>query len=106
MCVSEQDIQSSCIIIMKVIKKCVDEMGHCKIKGHMMTDGSNQRSYEDYEKSNCSFPTTSTDTVIMTSIIDVYEHRNVAVIDVENSYLQSRRNQIIIWQSAVQQLNW
>ena len=67
-----------------------------KIKGRMVADGSKQRSYEGYEKSDGSSPTARTDSVIMTGMIDAHERRNVAIIDVENAFLQSENDQRIM----------
>ena len=62
----------------------------------MVADGSKQRSYEGYEKSDGSSPTARTDSVIMTGVIDAHERRHVAIIDVENAFLQSENDQRII----------
>ena len=53
----------------------------------MVADGSKQRSYEGYEKSDGSSPTAQTDSVIMTGVIDAHEGQDVAVIDVQNAFL-------------------
>ena len=49
-----------------------------------------------YEKSDGSSPTAKTDSVIMTGVIDAHEGRNIAIIDVENAFLQSENDQRII----------
>ena len=54
------------------------------------------RSYEGYEKSDGSSPTVRTDSAIITGVIDAREGRNIAIIDVENVFLQSVNNQRII----------
>ena len=81
---------------MKITEKRENESGTQKIKGRMVADGSKQRSYEGYEKSGGSSPTVRTDSVIMTGVIDAYEHRDVAIIDVQNDFLQSENDQRII----------
>ena len=43
--------------IKKVTEKRADEQGKRKIKGRFVADGSKQRSYEGYEKSDGSSPT-------------------------------------------------
>ena len=58
----------------------------------MVADGSKQRSYEGYEKSDGSSPIARTDSVIMTGVIDAHERKNVAIIDVENAFLQSKND--------------
>ena len=58
----------------------------------MVADGSKQRSYEGYKKSDGSSPIARTDSVIMTGVIDAHERKNVAIIDVENAFLQSKND--------------
>ena len=82
--------------MIKVTDKRADEEGHRKIKSWMVSNGSKQRSYEGYEKSNGSSPTARTDSVVMTGVVDAHERRNIAIIDVENAFLQSKNDQRII----------
>ena len=82
--------------MIKATEKRADEEGHHKIKSRMVADGSKQRSYEGYEKSDGSSPTARTDSVIMTGVVDAHERRNIAIIDVENAFLQSENDQSII----------
>ena len=81
---------------MKITEKREDETGNRKIKGRMVADGSKQRSYEGYEKSDGSSPTARTDSVIMTGVIGAHEGRDVAVTDVQNAFLQSENDRRII----------
>lgn len=91
-----EDRKKALELTMKITEKRADKTGHRKIKGRMVADGSKQRSYEGYEKSDGSSPTARTDSVIMSGVIDAHERRNVAVIDVENAFLQSDNDQRII----------
>ena len=93
---STEDRKNALESLMKVTEKRADEEGNSKIKGRMVADGSKQRSYEGYEKSDGSSPTARTDSVIMTGVIDAHERRHVAIIDVENAFLQSENDQRII----------
>ena len=93
---SYEDRNNALELLMKITEKREDETGNRKIKGRMAADGSKQRSYEGYEKSDGSSPTARTDSVIMTGVIDAHEGRNVAVIDVQNAFLQSENDQRII----------
>ena len=83
---SEQDRRNALESMIKVTEKRADE-GHRKIKSRMVADGSKQRSYKGYEKSDGSSPIAWTDSVIMTGVIVAHEHRNIAVVDVENAFL-------------------
>jgi hypothetical protein len=57
------------------------------IKGRMVAGGNKQRGYIDKEES--SSPTVATESVILTSIIDAIEQREVAIIDVPNTFIQT-----------------
>ena len=50
----------------------------------MVADGSKQRSYEGYEKSDWSPPTARTDSIIMTRVVDAHERRNIALKILKN----------------------
>ena len=77
-------------------EKQADEEGRRKIKSRMVANGSKQRSYEGYEKSDGSSSTARTDSVIMAGVVDAYERQNIAIIDAENAFLQSENDQRII----------
>ena len=68
---SEQDRRHALESMIKVTEKRADEEGHCKIKSQMVADGSKQRSYEGYEKSDGPSPIARTDSVIIPGVIDV-----------------------------------
>ena len=74
---SEQDRRDALESMIKVTEKWVVEEGCRKIKSRMVADGSKQRSYEGYEKSDGSPPTARTDSVIMTGVADAHEGRNL-----------------------------
>ena len=88
---SQEDRKKALESMVKISEKREDGTGNCKVKGRMVADGSKQRTYEGYEKSDGSSPTARTDSVIMTGVIDAYERRNVAVIDIQNTFLQSEK---------------
>ena len=50
-------------------------------------------TYEGYEKSDGASPTARTDGVIVTAVIDAHERRNIAILDVENTFLPSKNDQ-------------
>ena len=62
----EQDRRDALESMIKVTEKRADEEGNHKIKRRMVPDGSKQRSYEGYEKSDELSPTARTGSVIMT----------------------------------------
>jgi hypothetical protein len=59
-----------------------------KIKGRTVAGGNKQRNYicKEYARS----PTVSTESVLLSCIIDADEHRDVAVVDIPNAFVQTR----------------
>jgi hypothetical protein len=58
-----------------------------RTKSRMVAGGNTQR---DYLTKDSSSPTVSTKAVLLTSIIDEHEGRDVAVIDIPNAFIQTR----------------
>jgi hypothetical protein len=59
-----------------------------KTKARMVAGGNTQRDY--LTKEDSSSPTVSTEAVLLTSIIDAHEGRDVTVIDIPNAFIQTR----------------
>ena len=57
-----------------------------KIKGRGCADGRKQRAYITKEESTS--PTISTEAVFLTAVVDAWEHRKVAVLDVPGAFMQ------------------
>ena len=57
-------------------------------KARMVTGGNTQRGYVTKEESSSS--TVSTKEVLLTSIVDALEGRDVAIIDIPNAFIQTR----------------
>jgi hypothetical protein len=57
-------------------------------KARVVAGGNLQRGHVSKEES--SSPTVSTKSVLLTSIIDAHEGRDVAVIDIPNAFIQTR----------------
>ena len=58
------------------------------IKARLVGDGSKQRTYDGYDKSKGSSPTCATDSIFLTGVIDARERRAIAMLDIENAFLQ------------------
>ena len=58
------------------------------VKGHGCADGRPQKVY--MSKNECSSPTASLAGLIMTCVIDAYEKRDVATLDIPGAFLQTR----------------
>jgi hypothetical protein len=59
-----------------------------KIKGRTVAGGNKQRDY--IPKEDASSPTVATESVLLSCIIDAEEGRDVAVIDIPNTFIQTR----------------
>ena len=59
-----------------------------KIKARTVAGGNKQRDY--ISKEDASSPTVSTESVLLSCIIDAEEERDVAVIDIPNAFVQTR----------------
>ena len=57
------------------------------IKGRACADGRKQR--EDAEKGDAASPTVSLESVLLTALIDAYENRDVATVDIPNAFVQT-----------------
>ncbi len=57
-------------------------------KARMVTGGNTQRGHVTKEES--SSPTVSTKAVLLTSIVDGLEGRNVAIVDIPNAFIQTQ----------------
>jgi hypothetical protein len=58
-----------------------------KIKGRTVAGGNKQRDY--ISKEDASSPTVSTESVLLSCIIDAEEGRDVAVVDIPNAFVQT-----------------
>ena len=67
-----------------------------RLKGRKCTIGSKQHTYEGYQKSDGTSPTVSTDGVIMNSVIDAHEKRDVVIVDIPGAFLNTKNDEEII----------
>ena len=65
------------------------------IKARKVSDGSKQRTYDGYDKSDGSSPTVVTESIFMTGVVDAKERRNVAVLDIANAFLQADNDETV-----------
>jgi hypothetical protein len=68
---------------MFVVKKRTGET-----KARLVGGGNKQREY--LTKEDSSSPTVATESVLLTSIVDADEGRDVAIIDIPNAFIQTR----------------
>ena len=58
-----------------------------KLHGRTCADGSTQRG--KYEKEDAASPTVAVESVIITSVVDAKEGRDVAIVDIPSAYLHA-----------------
>jgi hypothetical protein len=72
-------------------------------KARMVAGGNTQHGHVTKEES--SSPTVSTEAVLLTSIVDACEGRDVAVVDIPNAFIQTKvddaKDCVIIWITGV-----
>ena len=64
-----------------------------KIKGRGCADGRKQRAY--IAKEDSTAPTVSTEAVFLTAVIDAWENRDVAVLDVPGAFMQADIDELV-----------
>ena len=64
-----------------------------KIKGRGCADGRKQRAYITKEQSTS--PTISTEAVFLTAVVDAWENRKVAVLDVPGAFMQVDMDELV-----------
>jgi hypothetical protein len=63
-------------------------LGYGNIKGRTVAGGNKERDY--FSKEYASPPTVATESVLLSCIKDAEEHRDVAVVDIPNVFVQTR----------------
>ena len=74
----------------------ITEKRNGDIKARQVADGSKQRTYDRYNKSDGSSPTVMTDSVIITGVIGAKEGRAVTVVDVNTVFLHADNNKRVL----------
>ena len=65
------------------------------IQAREVADGSKQRMYDGYNKSDGSSPTVVTGSIFMTGVIGARKRRHVAVLDIAYTFLQADNENIV-----------
>ncbi len=58
-----------------------------QINARKVAGGNKQRYF--ISKENASYPTVTTESVLLTSLVDVQENRDVAIVDIPNGFIQT-----------------
>ena len=67
----------------------ITEKRNGDIKARKVADGSKQRTYDGYDKSDGSSPTVALDSIFMTGVIDAKEMRAITILDIANAFLHA-----------------
>ena len=79
----------------------ITEKRNGDIKARKVADGSKQRTYDGYDKSDGSLPTVALDSIFMTGVIDAREMRAIAILDIANAFLHAENDEKILMLLAV-----
>ena len=74
----------------------ITEIRNGDIKARKIADSSKQRTYDGYDKSDGSSPTVATDSIFLTGVIDPYELRAIAILDIANAFLHAENDEKIL----------
>jgi hypothetical protein len=64
------------------------------IKGRGCADGRKQRAWTD--KDEATSPTIATEAVFLTAVIDAYERRDAAIVDVPGAFMQADMDELVL----------
>ena len=65
------------------------------IKASKVEDGSNQRTYDGYNKLDGSSLNVLTDSILLIDVVDVHEKREIAILDIDNAFLHTENDEKI-----------
>ena len=74
----------------------ITEKSNGDIKARKVADGIKQRTYYGYDKSDGSSPTVLTDSIFLTGVVDSYEMRAIAILDISNAFLHAENDEKIL----------
>ena len=79
-----------------ISEKKDDQDGHSKTKGQCVAVGSQQRTYDGYEKPDGSSPKVITDNIFLTGVIGANKNRAMSTIDTGNTFIQADNDERIL----------
>ena len=66
------------------------------VKARKVADGSKQRTYDGYDKSDGSSPTVITERIFLIGLVDARERRAQAVLDIVNAFLHAENDERVL----------
>ena len=73
----------------------ITEKRNRDIKARKVADGSKQRTYDGYDKSDVLSLTVLTDSIFFTGVVEAHEKRAIGVLDISNAFLHADNNKQI-----------
>ena len=74
----------------------ITEKTNGTVKARKFADGSKQRMYDGYEKSDGSSPTVITESIFLIEVVDARERRARAVLDIANDFLNTDNDERVL----------
>ena len=74
----------------------ITEKTNGTVKARKVADGSKQRTYDGYEKSDGSSPTVITESIFLIGVVDARERRAQAVLDIANAFLHADNDERVL----------
>ena len=74
----------------------ITEKTNGTVKARKVEDGSKQRTYDGYEKSDGSSPMVITESIFLIGVVDAQERRSQAVLDIANAFLHSDNDERVL----------
>ena len=66
------------------------------IKARKVADGSKQRTYDGYDKSDGSSPNVLTYNIFLTGVVDAHEKQAILILDIVNAFLHAENEEKIL----------
>ena len=88
--ISREDLKTHLVEAIMTIKEKKQGLEIVELKGRMVGDGRSQRGL--YNKTETASPTVGLDNLVITTVIDAHENRDVATVDLPGAYLSARQD--------------
>ena len=79
-----------------VLLMFITEKGNVDIKARKVVDGSNQRTYDGYDKLDGLSPIVATNSVFLTGVVDAHKLRAIVIIDIANAFLYTYNDERVL----------
>ena len=88
--ISREDLKNRLVEAIMTIKEKRQGLEIVKLKGRMVGDGRSQRGL--YDRTETASPCVGLDNLVISTVIDAHEDRDVATVDLPGAYLSARQD--------------